>query len=155
MPKILDVCCGSRMFWFDRHNPNTTYMDIRSGSFDFTDRGHTRTVDIRPDVIGDFRSIPFDDSTFDLVVFDPPHLIHAGENSWLARKYGKLDETWPFDIRQGFTECMRVLRPNGFINFKWNEDQIKLSEILDAAGYQPLFGDKRGKTHWLVFSKEG
>lgn len=27
--KILDVCCGSRMFWYDKKEPHTTYMDIR------------------------------------------------------------------------------------------------------------------------------
>ena len=26
--KILDVCCGSRMFWYDKKEPHTTYMDI-------------------------------------------------------------------------------------------------------------------------------
>ncbi|EOD7126844.1 SAM-dependent methyltransferase, partial [Listeria monocytogenes] len=25
--KILDACCGSRMFWFDRTNKNVTFMD--------------------------------------------------------------------------------------------------------------------------------
>lgn len=27
--KILDVCCGSRMFWYDKQNKDTTYIDIR------------------------------------------------------------------------------------------------------------------------------
>lgn len=22
--KILDVCCGSKMFWYDKHEPHTT-----------------------------------------------------------------------------------------------------------------------------------
>lgn len=26
---ILDACCGSRMFWFNKTNPLTTFMDIR------------------------------------------------------------------------------------------------------------------------------
>jgi|GEM_PF-4955529 len=26
---ILDACCGSRMFWFNKKHPNTLYMDIR------------------------------------------------------------------------------------------------------------------------------
>lgn len=28
--KILDVCCGSRMFWFNKQEKHTTYMDIRN-----------------------------------------------------------------------------------------------------------------------------
>ncbi|QSE56864.1 hypothetical protein JWR92_04770 [Lactiplantibacillus plantarum] len=71
----------------------------------------------------------------------------AQDSKQLAKEYGTLDETWPFDLRQGFTECMRVLKPHGTLVFKWNEEQIKLSELLDAIGYQLLFGDKRGKTH--------
>lgn len=27
--KIIDVCCGSRMFWFDRQNPNVEFCDNR------------------------------------------------------------------------------------------------------------------------------
>lgn len=157
MTDILDACCGSRMFWFDRHNPSVTYMDKRSETLTAPDGnwGHDRVIEVKPDVVGDFRAMPFDDESFYMVVFDPPHLLHAGESSWLAKKYGTLDETWPFDLRQGFIECMRVLKPHGTLIFKWNEEQIKLSELLDAIGYEPLFGQKRGKTHWLVFMKNG
>lgn len=125
-------------------------MDIRQ-HYEELETGHV--IDVDPDVVGDFRNMPFEDDTFDMVVFDPPHLIHAGDNSWLAKKYGKLDELWSEDIRQGFAECMRVLKPNGSLIFKWNEDQISLQEVLAAIGEQPLFGNKRSKTHWLVFMK--
>lgn len=46
------------------------------------------------------------------------------------------------------------LKLNGTLIFKWNEDQIKLSEILKIIDFEPLFGNKRSKTHWLVFMKE-
>lgn len=150
MPKILDACCGSRMFWFDKENPDVTFMDCRQ-YYEELPTGHVINVD--PDIVADFRDMPFEDSEFDMVVFDPPHLIHAGESSWLVKKYGRLDELWPEDIRQGFAECMRVLRPSGSLIFKWNEDQILLSDVLKAIGEQPLFGNKRSKTHWLVFMK--
>ena len=150
MKPILDACCGSRMFWFNKEHEDVLYMDNRKFKDTLCDG---RTLEVNPDIIADFRDMPFEDDTFHLVVFDPPHLLKAGENSWLAKKYGKLEETWPFDIRQGFSECMRVLKPFGTLIFKWNEDQIKLNEVLDAIGYEPLFGDKRAKTHWLVFMK--
>ena len=151
MSKILDACCGSRMFWFDKERPDTTYMDIREEKAELCDG---RQLTVAPDLVADFRDMPFEDESFYMVVFDPPHLIKAGEDSWLAKKYGKLDETWPFDIRQGFEECLRVLKPNGTLIFKWNEDQVSLSQVLDAIGHRPLFGNKRSKTHWLVFMKE-
>lgn len=151
LPRILDACCGSRMFWFDKENPDVTFMDCRQ-YYEELPTGHVVNVD--PDIVADFRDMPFEDDVFDMVVFDPPHLINVGESSWLAKKYGRLDELWPEDIRQGFAECMRVLRPAGTLIFKWNEDQVPLSEVLEAIGEQPLFGNKRSKTHWLVFMKK-
>ena len=26
---VLDACCGSRMFWFDKSHPSVVYMDNR------------------------------------------------------------------------------------------------------------------------------
>lgn len=80
--------------------------------------------------------------------------MHAGENSWLAKKYGKLDKaSWPEDLKKGFNECMRVLKPNGTLVFKWNEEQIKLKTILEIFDYPALYGNKRAKTHWIIFIK--
>lgn len=140
------------MFWFDKENKETIFMDNRYYEDTLCDG---RTLKINPDIIADFRHMPFENESFYLVIFDPPHLLKAGENSWLAKKYGKLNpETWKSDLKKGFNECMRVLNPNGTLIFKWNEEQIKLKEILKIIEYKPLFGNKRAKTHWLVFMKE-
>ena len=69
-------------------------------------------------------------------------------------KFCVTEEGWRTDIKQGFNECMRVLDIYGVLIFKWNEEQIKLKEILNVIDYKPLFGNKRAKTHWLVFVKE-
>ncbi|BAO05108.1 gp44 protein [Clostridium botulinum B str. Osaka05] len=138
------------MFWFKKDNPNTVFMDIRELEDTLCDG---RKLLIKPDIVGDFKDIPFPNNTFKLAVFDPPHLIRAGEKSWLAQKYGKLNESWPQDIKKGFDECMRVLEPYGILVFKWNEEQIKIKEVLDTINYKPLFGDKRSKTMWMVFMK--
>lgn len=149
--KILDVCCGSKMFWFDKDRTDTVYMDNRELEDVLCDG---RNLEIKPDIVADFRNIPFQDKTFKLVVFDPPHLLKVGEKSWLAKKYGHLGNNWKEDIKQGFKECFRVLESYGVLIFKWNEEQIKLSEILKLTDVKPLFGNKRAKTHWLVFMKE-
>lgn len=139
------------MFWFDKQHEDTLYMDNRELETTLCDG---RKLVVAPDIIADFRNMPFEDETFYLVVFDPPHLVKAGEKSWLAQKYGKLNEaTWRMDLMQGFDECMRVLKKHGTLVFKWNEEQIPLKEVLDCFGQQPLFGDKRSKTHWVVFMK--
>lgn len=150
--KVLDACCGSRMFWFDKKNKDVVYMDKRV-EYEELSTGHM--INVNPDVVADFRDMPFEDNSFYHVVFDPPHLLRAGPKSWLGKKYGKLDvATWPQDLKQGFDECMRVLKLNGTLVFKWNEDQIKLKEILDIFEVEPLYGNKRAKTHWIVFLKK-
>lgn len=152
--KILDACCGSRMFWYEKNEPHTTYMDIRKEILTCKDRNLERKIKISPDVVADFRDMPFADATFDLVIFDPPHLIKAGKESWLAKKYGTLDlMSWKSDIQQGFSECLRVLKPNGVLLFKWNEDQIPFKEVLKVIQKQPILGDKKSKTRWSVFIK--
>ena len=112
--KILDMCCGSKMFWYEKHEPHTTYMDIRKATYTAKDRGKVRKIEVNPDIQADWKNIPFDDATFDLIVFDPPHLMHAGKRSWLAKKYGVLDDSEGLlDIKLGFREAMRVLKPTG------------------------------------------
>jgi 23S rRNA G2069 N7-methylase RlmK/C1962 C5-methylase RlmI len=100
--------------------------------------------------------MPFDDELFNLVVFDPPHLIRAGKKSWLSAKYGKLSDSWQEDLRLGFAECFRVLKQGGTLIFKWNETQIKVREILSLTPNKPLLGHvsgRKGLTHWIVFFK--
>ena len=150
---ILDMCCGSRMFWFDKTNPAVVFADIREEEKTLCDG---QQLSVKPDIIADFRSLPFQDNTFSLVVFDPPHLHTLGQSSWLAQKYGTLLPTWEQDIKAGFDEGMRVLRPMGTLIFKWNEAQIPLAKVLSIIQQQPLFGHptaKHGKTHWLAFMK--
>lgn len=151
MTEVLDACCGSRMFWFNKEDPRALFMDNRTVENELL--CDNRRLTVNPDVVADFADMPFDDESFSLVVFDPPHLLRAGPNSWLAKKYGKLDESWPTMLHDGFAECMRVLKPNGTLIFKWNEDQIKLKDVLATTDYKPLFGNKRSKTHWVVFIK--
>ena len=159
--KILDPCCGSRMMWVDKQNPNVVFGDRRREIITVTDRSHgntngTRTLHIEPDTLMDFRALPFPDNSFPLVAFDPPHLVRAGARSWLAAKYGTLSDNWRDDLRQGFVECLRVLKPDGVLVFKWNEAQVSVKEVLALAPIVPLFGHpsgRKGLTHWLVFIK--
>jgi len=143
------------MFWFDRNNQGVLFGDIRSEEHVLCDG---RALSIKPDVVMDFRDMPFDDDSFQLVVFDPPHLRKAGPQSWLRAKYGILTDDWRDDLTRGFAECFRVLRSGGVLIFKWNEVQIKTKEILALTEHKPLFGHvsgKRSDTHWMTFLKVG
>ena len=157
--RVLDPCCGSRMMWLDKQNPDVVFGDRRHETIVVTDRSNgkadgTRTLRIEPDTLIDFRALPYPDGSFKLVAFDPPHLHTAGPRSWLAAKYGKLSENWRDDLRQGFAECFRVLASDGVLVFKWNETQVKVGEVLALTPVKPLFGHisgRKGLTHWLVF----
>lgn len=153
MKKILDPCCGARKFWFNKNHESVIYGDIRKEEHYLSDG---RLLKIDPDMVLDFRNLPFENDSFKLVVFDPPHLVSAGINSNVGRSYGILDRNWRESIKAGFEECMRVLQRDGILIFKWNEIQIKTSEIIQAIGEQPLFGHVSGrqsKTHWMTFMK--
>lgn len=148
--KILDACCGSKMFWFNREYKDAVYMDNRIENTTLCDG---RKLIVKPDVIADFRKMPFEDESFYLVVFDPPHLLNVGDKSFLALKYGRLEQTWQEDVKQGLAECWRVLKENGTLVFKWNEEQITLPMVKDLLPCAPIIGQRRGKTIWLIFFK--
>lgn len=55
MTQILDACCGSRMFWFDKQDGRATFCDIRSEQHILCDG---RELTISPDVQCDFTNLP-------------------------------------------------------------------------------------------------
>ncbi|MDE2103820.1 MAG: SAM-dependent methyltransferase [Patescibacteria group bacterium] len=111
--KILDACCDSRMFWFDRTDSRALFVDKRRESHvlpDKSSKGGFRRLEINPDVVADFTNLPFQ-------------------------------------------ECFRVLQPNGVLIFKWNENEISVSEILKLTTEHPLIGNRYYESHWIVFMK--
>lgn len=149
--KILDPCCGSKMFYYEKDCPIVTFGDIRELDTHLCDG---RSLCIKPDIFLDVTNLEFPSGEFDVVIFDPPHLINTGDNSWLKLKYGRLDKKeykqW---LQKGFAECFRVLKQDGVLIFKWNEEQVPFSVTIEQAEYKPLLGDKRGNTRWTVFIK--
>lgn len=153
---ILDACCGSRMFWFDKKHPRTLYIDNRTMAPKKQTNG--ATIEVAPDEVMDFRKLDLPDDTFALIIFDPPHILkRGGKNSWMKEKYGELDRaTWRDDIRAGFAELFRVLKPQGTLIFKWSESDILVKDVLALTPQRPLFGHrtgKAGKTIWVSFMK--
>lgn len=150
------------MFWFDKEQPNTLYVDNRivpAGS-----QKNSPNFSVDPDLVMDFRDLTFADKTFKLVVWDPPHLKSLDKNSWVALKYGTLDpNTWPQDIQKGFNECWRVLDDYGVLIFKWSKSHdnrrnrdISIKNLLKLLPVRPLFGHPSGSkmnTIWMCFMK--
>lgn len=158
---VLDACCGGRMMWFDKVDERALFIDKRQGSR-IVDVGTTATAGrapkiVSPDQLADFRCMPFNDSTFHHVVFDPPHLERLeGGTGILAFSYGHLTKNWREDLRGGFSECFRVLKPGGTLIFKWCEMDIPLRDVLALTPEKPLYGHRSGKkaqTHWVAFIK--
>ena len=73
---VLDPACGGRMFWFDKSDSRVLFGDVRDESWELCDG---RRFEVKPDMLMDYRDLPFPDETFLMVVLDPPHLRNAGE----------------------------------------------------------------------------
>lgn len=172
MKRILDACCGGKMFYFDKNDQRVLFQDIRNIRTTLCDG---RPFEVKPDVQADFTDMPYPDESFSMVVFDPPHLLRNVGKSKFADiyeslnpkayptgyqhiKYGALQNNgWQDMLRRGFSECFRVLKHGGFLIFKWNETNIKVSEILKLTPEKPIFGHisgKRANTHWICFMKK-
>lgn len=158
-PPVLDMCCGPKMMWFDKHDERAVFIDKRRErhAMNRPKRGTVEYTETDPDIVCDFTDLPFPDETFAVVVFDHPHFERSGKIGYLAMKYGWLDGDWRKMLRAGFAEGFRVLRPEGVLIFKWTATENPVSEILKLTTMRPLFGHKSGKqqqTHWITFLKD-
>lgn len=156
VPEILDACCGGRHWWWDKDHPLAVYMDNRvapPGSIP-----PRPNWSCEPDLIGDFRAMPFSDGLFRLVLFDPPHNVRKELGGYNGVRYGALTaETEQDDLRRGFAECWRVLAPGGTLVFKWAG---KLDRVEPHFPATPIVGSRsapRGTkglgTRWIIFYK--
>lgn len=154
-PEILDACCGGRFWWWDKAHPLALYMDRRRDLQAPNGCNPNWTCD--PDIVGDFRSMPFEDETFRLVLFDPPHIVRPNPSGRIAKMYGALlPDTEQDDLRRGFLECWRVLAPGGTLVFKWAGSEDRVRPHFPA---KPIVSTKVLRkndglgTRWFVFYK--
>ena len=158
---ILDPTCGARSIWFQKNHERTVYVDIRTEKSGFIpDR---LNFEIKPDIKSDFQKLPFEDKTFKLIVWDPPHLRNLDKNSWISKKYGSLGPQWKEEIEKGFKELWRVLDDYGTMILKWSKSHdnrknrdVSTAELLKILPAQPLFGHPSGSkmnTIWMTFLK--
>jgi hypothetical protein len=71
--RALEPCCGHRRAWNREKPAGTTFGDL--------------LFEVRPEIVMDFKALPFRDGLFDLVFFDPPHLIRSEKWNQLSDRY--------------------------------------------------------------------
>ena len=150
---VLDPCCSSRSMWFpsNKENPYVLYMDRRiEKKGQTTSKNGIWPIELQkgwncdPDMIGDYRNLPFDDETFYHIVWDPPHLIR-NTSGIISMKYGHLGEEWSKDLAEAFNELWRVLRLWGTMVLKWNSIDIGLKEVTSKFPIEPQYGTRSKK----------
>jgi SAM-dependent methyltransferase len=142
--------------WFDRNDSRAVYVDNRCETVIFKASTGDREHHVKPDIVADFTRLPFPSDMFALVVFDPPHIQREKALGNITKRYGCLNGDWHEMLRKGFSECFRVLRPEGVLVFKWSSVQFPLQDILKLTPAKPLFGHQSGmrmQTHWVAFLK--
>lgn len=135
-PSILDCTYNKGRMW-----KGTPYEPVR--------------MDIDPkydlDVVGDFRKMPFPDSSFDVIVFDPPFLPTAAGNTTLYTKFEVHNSDCHGDnVSELFLpfleEAKRVLRDEGVVfgkigdlvhNHKYQWQSVDFINSVKKVGLTP------------------
>lgn len=161
--KILDSTAGSRSIWYQKNNPHVVYFDKRNGKFNSQsgDKKHqdVRYYKIHPNVVGRWEYLPFKDSCFDMIIFDPPHLIKSRSEKLMGMVacYGVLySDEWKAVLSKAINELFRTLKTDGVFILKWCENDKSAEEVLSLFPYKPLFGTRTGQknnNHWITFIK--
>jgi hypothetical protein len=136
--KVLDVTANERRMWKGVEHPGgVTYADIDPA--------------MNPDIVADFRALPCDPESYDVIVFDPPHLPAAAaspeSDKRFAGNYGlshapKADNISSY-FRPFLDEAARVLRHEGLIFVKLKDFvhnhvyQWMLAEFIHAVRFTP------------------
>lgn len=135
--KVLDVTANERRMWRGVNWPSVTYADIDPA--------------MKPDIVADFRALPVADNSFDVLVFDPPHLPSAAaskeSDQRFAGNYGLGHAPKADNISSYFppflAEATRVLKPEGMIFAKLKDFvhnhayQWTLTDFVAAVRMQP------------------
>jgi hypothetical protein len=95
---VLDTCYGFGNFW--------------SGSSPYRVVGHDIDAERAPDGVMDCTDLQYEDASFDVVVFDPPHLADGGEESEMTGRFGTVKDQAALDnlIIEGTREAWRCCR---------------------------------------------
>lgn len=108
--RILDCTANARKMWKGvEHAGEKVFLDIDPS--------------VNPDVVGSFLDLPFPDASFDVLVFDPPHLPVAAASpqalSQYVKDYGLAHAPKDHNVSSYFlpflAQAVRVLNPEGML----------------------------------------
>ena len=148
--KILDMSAGNRAIWFNKNQPDTTYVDIRP--------------QVKPTVVADTtKDLAAAVGTgYTLIVFDPPH-VNGGKNSHISRDYGHHTTAQIRRIvQESALQAWWVSEKDAVMSFKWNDHDQKLETMLKLMDpfWEPLVGYKtasrlkhRSSTQWVLLKR--
>jgi len=104
-PRIIDVTHNDGSMWVGTaFAPTRVDVDPQYQAMGFCD------------VTADCRQLPFPASSYDCIVFDPPHITDAGDDSIMGMRYGTLPGENISDLFEPFLrEAHRLLAPDGVV----------------------------------------
>jgi tRNA G10 N-methylase Trm11 len=115
---IADVTYGRGNFW----------QKIDLTKYDF----HASDQATCPEAPYDFRHLPYDDNTFDVLVLDPPYISHTHGNKFISQDTYNNFSTAGMDhgdiiqmYSDGLKEAFRVVKPKGLV---WVKCQDEMSD---------------------------
>ena len=145
MKLILDAAAGNRIMWLCKSPHDFVFVDLE------------KNLQVKPMIICDNTQMPFQDSIFDTIFFDPPHVwrnsstlsMFTCQNKEIFNKrfpkyaaerapryYGwdkfKTKNDLLNHITKAINEFERILKKDGLLFIKWCEIKIPLNEIRSA-----------------------
>jgi len=135
---ILDACCGTKIMYHGREKiigDELISIDIRKEEETIigTRKGNIKRIrNVKPTVMADMKHLPFKDSVFKAVIFDPPFLdLSLGR--FFRNMYGSWTKKETIQhLRAVNIEFKRVLEPEGMLLLKVFRKNFQLYEVLLA-----------------------
>src|SRR5690554_5638380 len=124
---VLDAGCGRGSWLYP--DASVLRVDIRS--------------EVCPDLVADVRELPLTDQSFDLVLWDPPHL-NTGRESVFAAEYGHWTQADIYTLlSEGSRELARIAKPTCSLVLKWGGKDVPLRKVIQRMPlWRPLVGTR-------------